>query len=62
MRFRHSIDNKLRLGFFALAISLMLNTFGLPQTNVVHFLHGLFLGMALTLMVASLYQKSRSSH
>lgn len=55
VKFRSMCKDKRRLGMLALAVSLLLGLFGPVHGNAIHFVRGLFLGMALVLMISSLY-------
>ncbi len=58
--------DKRRLGMLALAVSLLLGlvvgpVVGPVQPYTMHFVRGLFLGMALAWMMSDLYQRNRRS-
>ena len=53
--------DKRRLGMLALAVGLLLGLVGPVQPYPVHFVRGLFLGMALALMISDLYRRNRRS-
>ena len=59
LNFSSICKDKRRLGMLALAVSLLLGLVGPIQGYAVHFLRGIFLGVALTLMISDLYQRRR---